>query len=102
MLRLEIQLDTGQFLIRGAIARLPDQLKFSDGSRRSSTDTDDEELSERQRPPRGAVEPRGPGRVSVIERSVERVRTVMTTRRSSELTNTVTHRQHHYNSLLAP
>jgi len=54
----EIQLDAGQFLIGNPVTRLPDELQFPDGDLRPRIDTDDEELSQRERLPRGAVEPR--------------------------------------------
>ena len=82
----EIQLDAGQFLIGNPVTRLPDELQFPDGDLRPRIDTDDEELSQRERLPRGAVEPRWRAGVSVGERPVERVGPVMAAWRSRELT----------------
>lgn len=83
VLRQEVDLDAGQFLTGKPVARLPDELQLCDGGRRSSTNTNNEELTERQRLPRAAVQFGG---LSVGERAVERVRSVMTARRTRELT----------------
>ena len=83
----EVQLDAGQLLTGNAVARLPDELQFADSDRRPSRDaTDDEELAQRQSLPR-----RRRRRGAVDERPVERVRTVMSTRRTRELTHPPTH-----------
>ena len=91
----EVELDGDQLLTGCAVARLPDQLQLADADRQVRAHAaHDEELADRQRRP-GGRGGRGGGRrgrlgggraaLTVCERPVERVRTVVAARRPAEL-----------------
>jgi len=89
MLGQEVQLDAGQFLTGHAVDRLPDELQLADGNRRQSAEmADDEELAQWQRVPRRRRRRRT---VAVREGAVERVRSVVSTRGTGELSHTNKH-----------
>jgi len=96
----EVELDGDQLLTGRAVARLPDQLQLADADRQVRAHAaHDEELADRQRRPggrggrgggggrRGRLGGGGGGRaaLTVRERPVERVRTVVAARRPAEL-----------------